>query len=77
MVRNFLSFIHDMDSTWKELAETKDLTIGNDTNTTMIVNDILSWAKQTEICIVVYEMPTACLFLSKPVLEYEEDSHFP
>ena len=40
----FITFIHDMDSTWKNLAETRKIAIGDDTNTMIIVDDILSWA---------------------------------
>ena len=40
----FISFIHDMDSTWKDLAETMRVTTNNDINTQIIVGNILSWA---------------------------------
>ena len=40
----FIAFIHDMDSTWKALATELGLTINEDTNTNIIVDDILSWA---------------------------------
>ncbi len=42
----FIAFIHDMDSTWKDLACSGGLTINEDMNTTIIVDDIVSWAKQ-------------------------------
>ncbi len=41
----FIAFIHDVDSTRKNLARSCRLTIDKDTNTNIIVNNILSWAK--------------------------------
>ena len=40
----FIAFIHDMDSTWKALAAEHGITINEDTNPNIIVDDILSWA---------------------------------
>jgi hypothetical protein len=40
----FINFIHDVDSIWKELAKKQGLSINNDTNTRIIVDDIVSWA---------------------------------
>jgi hypothetical protein len=37
--------IHDLDSAWKALAEERGLTIDDDTNTNIIVDDIFNWAK--------------------------------
>ncbi len=37
--------IHDLDSAWKALAEECGLTIDDDTNTNIIVDDIFNWAK--------------------------------
>ena len=41
----FIAFIHNLDSTWKDLARSLELMIDKDTNTNIIVNNILSWAK--------------------------------
>ena len=41
----FIAFIHDVNSTWKDLARSCGLTMDEDTNTNIIVDDILSWAK--------------------------------
>ena len=41
----FIAFIHNVDSTWKDLARSCGLMIDEDTNTNIIVDDILSWAK--------------------------------
>ena len=40
----FINFIHDVDSIWKELAKTLGITIDDDTNTRIIIDDIVSWA---------------------------------
>ena len=45
----FISFAHDMDSTWKELATQEGISIGSDTNTRIIVDDIFNWAKLLKI----------------------------
>ena len=42
---NFISFIHDMNSTWKSVAESRGISIDEITNTITIVDDILSWAQ--------------------------------
>jgi hypothetical protein len=40
----FINFIHDINSIWKALAKKHGLTIDNDTNTRIIVDDIVSWS---------------------------------
>jgi len=40
----FINFIHDVDSIWKELAKSHGITIGDNTNTRIIVDDIVNWA---------------------------------
>jgi hypothetical protein len=40
----FINFIHDIASIWKKLAEEKGVLIDDDTNTKIIVDDIVSWA---------------------------------
>ena len=40
----FIAFIHNMDATWKDLAQSCGLTIDEDLNTNVNVDDILSWA---------------------------------
>jgi hypothetical protein len=41
----FITFIHDVNSSWKELAKSYGISIDKDTNTNIIIDDILSWAK--------------------------------
>ena len=40
----FIMFIHDMDANWKDLAKSKGIEIGDDTNTRIIVDNIFSFA---------------------------------
>jgi hypothetical protein len=41
----FINFIHDIDSVWKDEAQKQGIPINKDTNTKIIVDDIVSWAK--------------------------------
>jgi hypothetical protein len=41
----FIAFIHNMDGTWKDLACSLGFVINEDMNTTIIVDDSVSWAK--------------------------------
>ncbi len=45
----FVNFIYDIDSVWKEMAKELGIVIDNDTNTRIIINDIVSWAKLLEL----------------------------
>lgn len=44
----FIAFMHDLASVWKDLARTLNLTIDDDTNSTIIVDDVFSWASTLE-----------------------------
>ena len=41
----FITFIHDLDSVWKEHARSNGIPIDDDTNTKIIVDDIVSWSR--------------------------------
>jgi hypothetical protein len=51
----FISFIHDMDSTWKDLAWKHGVMINKDTNTNVMVDDILSWVSSLVSALVYME----------------------
>jgi hypothetical protein len=51
----FITFIHDINSVWKELAQEHGVPIDNDTNTKIIVDDIVSWAKVLDFAITYME----------------------
>jgi hypothetical protein len=40
----FINIIHDIDSVWKEEAQRQGVTVNDDTNIKIIVDDIVSWA---------------------------------
>ena len=40
----FIVFIHDLDSTWKDITRSRGILINSHTNTTIIVDDLFSWA---------------------------------
>jgi len=44
----FITFIHDLDSIWKDLTHSYGIPIDDATNTKIIVDDIVSWARQIE-----------------------------
>ena len=44
----FITFIHDLDSVWKEHACSNGISIDDDTNTKIILDDIFSWAQHLE-----------------------------
>ncbi len=48
----FIAFIHDMNGTWQEIACSLGLNINEDMNTTIIVDDIVSWAKQVVVALL-------------------------
>jgi hypothetical protein len=49
----FITFIHDVNSIWKELAKQNGLPINDNMNTCIIVDDIVSWAKSPS-CALAY-----------------------
>ena len=51
----FITFIHDIDSQWKAMAQQKGLIIDDDTNTKIIINNIFSWAKSLSMALIYIE----------------------
>jgi hypothetical protein len=51
----FINFIHDIDSIWRELAQECGVPIDDDTNTKIIVDDIISWAKVLDFALIYME----------------------
>ena len=48
----FIMFMHDLASTWKDLAASCGLTVDDNTNSNIIVDDILSWAKFLKVALL-------------------------
>ena len=40
----FISFMHDLDSVWKDFSTSHGITIDGNTNTCSIVDDVVSWS---------------------------------
>jgi hypothetical protein len=51
----FIAFIHDLDSTWKDLACKLGIIIDENTNTNIIIDDIFSYAKTLTIALIFME----------------------
>lgn len=51
----FIAFILDLDSIWKQLARDEGITIDDDTNTNIIVDDIFSWARTIDVSLSYLE----------------------
>jgi hypothetical protein len=51
----FINFIHDINSIWQKLVQEKGVQIDDDTNMKIIVDDIVSWAKQSQFTFVYME----------------------
>ena len=47
----FIVFIHDLDSTWKELARSRGTVLDATDSTKIIVDDTFSWARTFDKCI--------------------------
>ena len=47
----FIVFIHDLNSTWQELAHNRGIVFDAKTGTTIIVDDIFSWAPTFETAV--------------------------
>jgi hypothetical protein len=51
----FIAFIHNMNRTWQDLACSLNLIIDDNLNTTIIVDNIMSWAKNLIMALVYME----------------------
>jgi hypothetical protein len=51
----FIAFIHNMDGAWKNVACSLGIIIDEDMNTTIIVDNIISWAKQVTAALLYVE----------------------
>ena len=60
----FITFIQNMDSTWKALAESKGMTIDDDTDKITTADNILSWASVLSTALFYMECQL-CVCLSQ------------
>jgi hypothetical protein len=70
----FIAFIHDMDGTWKDLACSLGHVINKNMNTTIIVDNIVSWADQAMAALLYMECQL-CVCLSQNLSLSLKKSH--
>ena len=70
----FNTFIHPMDSTWEDLAQSVGLTIYDNTNTRIITNNILSWDRILSTSLLYMECQLR-VFLSQNLLLSLKKTH--
>ncbi len=51
----FINFIYDINSVWQKLAAEKGVLIDDNTNTKIIIDDIVSYAKQVQTALIYME----------------------
>lgn len=73
----FIAFIHDLDGTWKELAEKFGVKIDDDTNTKVIVDDIWSWAKFLTAALIYMECQFKVCLSQRLSLSLKKSHFFP
>jgi hypothetical protein len=73
----FIAFIHDLDSTWKDLARQRGVIIDKDTNTNIIVDDIFSYAKTLQTALTYMECQLLVAQLQNSSLSLTKSSIFP
>jgi hypothetical protein len=72
----FINFIHNIDSQWKARASLSGVQINKDTNTRIIVDDIVSHGIDLNTSLK-YGMSTSRLSGLLSLLESEEEFHLP
>ena len=73
----FIAFIHDVDSTWKELVQENGIVIDEDTNTTIIVDNIFSYAKTMVTALLYMECQLHVAQLQNLSLSLKKSFIFP
>ena len=73
----FIAFIHDVDSTWKELARENGIVIDDDTNTTIMVEDIFSYPKTMVMALLYMECQLRVAQLQNLSLSLKKSFIFP
>jgi hypothetical protein len=72
----FISMIYDLDSQWKALATSVGITVGDDTDTRIIVDDIVSHGPTIDISLL-YGMSTEDMQGIPSFPEPQEELHLP
>ncbi len=73
----FVNFIYDVDSQWKSLARTHAIDIGDDTNTRIIINDIVSYGKDLSTSLLYMECQLQVCMAHRSSLSLKKSFIFP
>jgi len=73
----FIQMIHDLNSTWKALAMELGITIDDDTNTNIIVEDIFNWAKTFQAALLYIEFQLRICKAYRLSLSLKKSHFFP
>ncbi|KAL3786998.1 hypothetical protein HJC23_005509 [Cyclotella cryptica] len=73
----FIAAMHDLDSTWKQLAENEGIVIDDDTNTRIIVDDLWSWAKTLPIALAYLKCQLRTMLAQRLSLSLKKCHFFP
>ncbi len=73
----FINFIYDINSIWQKLAIEKGVQIDEDTNTKIIIDDIVSYAKQVQTALVYMECQLIVCQAYRLSLNLRKSSIFP
>jgi hypothetical protein len=73
----FINFIHDIDSIWKKEAQQQGVSINDDTNTKIIVDDIVSWADNIRHALTYMQCQLKVCQASNLSMNLRKSSFFP
>ncbi len=70
-----MTMIHNVDSMWKETAKSEGVNVGSFVNTTIIINNIMNWAKSVEV-VLKYIVCQLCICKAYHLTLSLKKSHF-
>jgi hypothetical protein len=73
----FIAFIHNLDSTWKDLVRQQGVIIDEDTNNNIIADNIFSYAKTLTSTLTYMECQLRVAQLQNLLLSLKKSSIFP
>jgi hypothetical protein len=71
----FVTMIHNVDSVWKESAKSEGINVGTFVNTTIIIDNIMNWAKSFEVA-MKYIVCQLCICKAYHLTLSLKKSHF-
>ncbi len=73
----FVTMIHDVDSVWKEEAESRGIQVDRGVGTTIIIDDILNWAKNFDLALRYIECQLRVCKAYRLTLSLKKSHFFP